>query len=80
MDKEKLVKKILNENKEGLTIQQLSDKSKLSRATIVKILAKLEGKEELKIKNVGMAKLHKLKKWKKDIWFLRYSNLFQVFS
>ena len=47
----------LKKNKDGLTIQDISNNTKISRNTVVKILAKLEGQNKLEIRQVGMEKL-----------------------
>ncbi len=60
-EKTKQITKELEDNIEGLTIQNISDNSKVSRNTVVKILAKLEGQNRIEIRKVGMAKLYKLK-------------------
>ena len=65
MEKEKQIIKELEKNKEGLTIQEIADNTKISRNTIVKVLAKLEGRNDVEIRNVGMAKIYKLKEDKK---------------
>jgi len=56
-DKEK-IEKLIKENPEGLTIQDLVNKSELAWNTITKILAWLEGQEKIRIRQVGQAKLH----------------------
>lgn len=56
-DKEK-IEKLIKENPEGLTIQDLVNKSELAWNTITKILALLEGQEKIRIRQVGQAKLH----------------------
>ncbi len=60
-EKTKQITKELENNQDGLTIQDLSNQTKISRNTVVKILAKLEGQDKLEIRQVGMAKLYKLK-------------------
>ena len=55
------IKIILKENIRGLTIQELSEKIKVSRITTVIALAKLEGAEEIDVRVIGNCKLHYLK-------------------
>jgi len=52
---------LLKDNPHGITIQELTDKTKLAWNTITKILAKIEGEGNLEIRNVGRAKLHSWK-------------------
>lgn len=59
------ITKELEQNQDGLTIQELSNNTEISRNTIVKFLAKLEGANRLEIRIVGMAKLYKLKETRK---------------
>lgn len=60
------IKKILKEDTRGLTIQELSEKTKVSRITASIALAKLEGAGEIDVRVIGNCKLHYLnKKWKK---------------
>jgi len=56
------IKKILKEDTRGLTIQELSEKTKVSRITASIALAKLEGAEEIDVRVIGNCKLHYLKK------------------
>lgn len=55
---EKEVLKALGKGVDGLTITELVDLSKLSRSTIRVALAMLEGKEEIRYRSVGMAKMY----------------------
>jgi response regulator of citrate/malate metabolism len=55
------IRKILKEDTRGLTIQELSEKTKVSRITAAIALAKLEGAEEVDIRIIGNCKLHYLK-------------------
>ena len=64
-EKTKQITSELKKNKDGLTIQDISNNTGISRNTIVKILAKLEGQDKLDIRQVGMAKLFKFKEEKK---------------
>jgi DNA-binding transcriptional ArsR family regulator len=49
---------LLKDNPRGLTIQDLADKSKLSRNTIMVILARFFGENKLELRQIGNAKLH----------------------
>ena len=55
------IKRILKEDTRGLTIQEISEKTKVSRITASIALAKLEGAEEIDIRVIGNCKLHYLK-------------------
>ena len=61
MTNKEIVEKLLEENPLGLTIQELSNKAKVTRNTIVIILAELKGESRIVIRQVGQAKLHSLK-------------------
>lgn len=52
------IETLLKDNQQGITIQELTDKTKLAWNTVTKILAKIEGEGNLNIRNVGRAKLH----------------------
>lgn len=56
------IKNLLKENKRGLTIQDISDQTKLSRNTVMIILANLTGENKIEVREVGQAKLHYWKK------------------
>ncbi len=56
------VLKILEKNTNGLTITEIVNVSKLSRHTIIAILARLEGANKVSFRKVGMAKIYLLKK------------------
>ena len=58
------IKKILSGDTRGLTIQELSDTTKVSRITASLALAKLEGQGLIDIRIVGNCKLHYLKNGK----------------
>ncbi len=58
MKKKEIIENILKENINGLTIQELSDKSKFARNTIKVILTELKGENKITIRDVGMAKIH----------------------
>jgi len=57
-DKREEIKNLIKNNPEGLTIQDLVNKSDSSWNTVTKILASLEGEKKIKIRQVGQAKLH----------------------
>ena len=56
------VKGILKKDTRGLTIQELSDKIRVSRITMAMALVKLEALGKVDVRNVGNCKLHYLKK------------------
>lgn len=59
MDNQRKIENLLKNNLQGLTIQDLSNKSNLSRITVSKILSKLEGGEtKVKMRRIGQAKLY----------------------
>ncbi len=58
----KEIKRILSQDTRGLTIQELSEKTKVSRITASIALAKLEGAREIDVRVIGNCKLHYLKK------------------
>ncbi len=65
MDEEKLITSIVKENNNGgLSITELVRLSSLSRSAVRTILAKLEGAGKLVFRQVGMAKLYRLKNGK----------------
>ncbi len=55
------IKKILRQDTRGLTIQELSEKTKTSRITTAMALMKLDGQSLLDIRIIGNCKLHYLK-------------------
>lgn len=60
-DKEKrIIDFLIKNNQRGATIQDIVDDTGLAWNTITKVLAKLEGGENLEIRIVGRAKLHYL--------------------
>jgi len=61
MKKLESIKKILEKNKDGLTITEIVSISKFSRSTVRTILANLEGAKKVDYKKIGMAKLYTLK-------------------
>jgi len=60
------IRRILKEDTRGLTIQELSEKIKVSRITTVIALAKLEGAGEIDVRVIGNCKLHYLKEGRKN--------------
>ena len=54
----KEIKEIIKKDARGLTIQELSEKTKVSRITVSLALAKLEGGNEIDIRVIGNCKLH----------------------
>ena len=58
----KEVKSILKKDDRGLTIQELSNLTKVSRITASLALAKLEGAGIIQVRPIGKYKLHYLKK------------------
>ena len=54
----KKVEKILKENPEGLTITEISKFLKITRNTVAIALAELKGAKQIRIREIGMAKLH----------------------
>ncbi len=55
------IKEILKKDTRGLTIQEISEKTKVSRITASIALAKLEGAKEIDVRAIGNCKLHYLK-------------------
>lgn len=56
--------KILKEDRRGLTIQEISEKTKVSRITASIALARLEGMGEIDVRIIGNCKLHYLREEK----------------
>ena len=56
-NKEKVIE-ALKKHKEGLTIQDLANLTNLSRNTVTTILAELRGQGKIRMREIGMAKLH----------------------
>lgn len=54
------IRRILKEDTRGLTIQELSVKTNVSRITASIALAKLEGAGEIDVRVIGNCKLHYL--------------------
>lgn len=59
--KKELVIKLLEKDRGGLTIIEISKILKISRNTVAIVLAELKGAELIRIRPVGRAKLHYLK-------------------
>lgn len=57
-EKKEAVKKLLEKNKDGLTIVEIAALLKISRNTVAVALAELKGAERIRIRPVGKAKLH----------------------
>jgi len=55
------IKQILREDTRGLTIQELSEKTKVSRITAAMALMKLEGAGLIDVRVIGNCKLHYLR-------------------
>ena len=73
--KKELVVELLKKNTEGLTIVDIAEMLKISRNTVAVALAELKGAEQIRIRPIGMAKLHywrnnegKAKGGKKEKW------------
>lgn len=56
--KKDLVISLLKKNADGLTIVEIARKLKISRNTVAVVLAELKGADLLRIRPVGIAKLH----------------------
>lgn len=61
--KKQLVIDLLKKNADGLTVIEISRFLKISRNTVAVALAELKGAELIRVRPVGMAKLHY---WKKN--------------
>ncbi len=59
--KKKLVEELLKQNTDGLTVTDIASLLKISRNTAAVALAELLGEQKIRIRDVGMAKLHYLK-------------------
>jgi len=55
------IKKILKKDTRGLTIQEISEITKVSRITAAMALMKLEGEKAVDIRVIGNCKLHYLR-------------------
>ena len=62
MGKKEIITNMLNEHSDGLTIQELIDKTGVTRNTVATVLAELKGEGGLRIREIGQAKLHFLNK------------------
>ena len=60
--KKETVVKLLRRNTDGLTVTEISSSLSISRNTVAVALAELKGEGRLRIRPVGMAKLHYLKR------------------
>ncbi len=65
-NKDKDVSEVVSvlKKKGSLTITEIVDKSDLTRSAIRIALAKLDGAEKVRMRNIGMAKVYSLKKSK----------------
>lgn len=62
MQTKQTIKKLLEENENGMTITDIYKISGLSRCVIRESLAELRGSGEVEYRKVGMAKLYGVKK------------------
>jgi len=62
MDRQKKILELLRKNTDGLTIIEIARALKLSRNTVPVVLAELKGANKIRVRPVGKAKLHYLKK------------------
>lgn len=58
MTNKEIIEGLLKDSPQGLTIQDLADKTKLARNTVKIILAGFQGENKIEIREVGQAKLH----------------------
>ena len=58
MEKKEIIINMLIEHSDGLTIQELVDKTNVTRNTVAVVLAELKGEGRLRIREIGQAKLH----------------------
>ena len=56
------IEEILKVDTRGLTIQELSERTRVSRITASIAIARLEGEGVIKVRPIGNCKLHYLKK------------------
>ena len=63
--KKELVEKLLKKETDGLTTVEIASKLNISRNTVAVALAELKGEGKIRIRPVGIAKLHYLKENKK---------------
>ena len=64
-EKRALVEELLAKNRDGLTITDIASILKISRNTVAVALAELRGADKIRLRDVGMAKLHYLKEGKR---------------
>ena len=64
--KKESVIEILKKNTDGLTVIEIAQLLKISRNTVAVALAELKGAELIRIRPIGMAKLHYWKGKKND--------------
>ncbi len=57
-EKKRLVENLLKSNKDGLTIVEIAGLLGISRNTVAVALAELKGEQKIRIRPVGIAKLH----------------------
>lgn len=57
-EKKRLVENLLKKNRDGLTIVDIAGALKISRNTVAVALAELKGAGLIRIRPVGIAKLH----------------------
>jgi DNA-binding NarL/FixJ family response regulator len=62
MDRQNKILVLLRKNTDGLTIQEIARALKISRNTVPVILAELKGANKIRVRPVGKAKLHYIKK------------------
>jgi DNA-binding NarL/FixJ family response regulator len=62
MDRQKKILALLRKDTDGLTIQEIARALKISRNTVPVILAELKGANKIRVRPVGKAKLHYIKK------------------
>jgi len=65
MNKKERIIRLLKSHSEGLTIVEIAKKLEISRNTVSVYLAGLDGAKLIKIRSVGMARLHYWKGGKK---------------
>ena len=63
--KKELVEKLLKKETDGLTTVEIASKLNISGNTVAVALAELKGEGKIRIRPVGIAKLHYLKENKK---------------
>lgn len=67
MEKRDLVVSLLKKNADGLTVIEIAKKLGISRNTVAVVLAELKGAGLIRIRPIGMAKLHYWKKGKGSV-------------